>query len=98
VIFSDGERQAFRIPQRRPPEFLREFALKTEGAGKAGCKPHPQPHAQDKKAHELVTTGSTGAAGFPRAIGFNGFLRALPGEPGFIATIAGHDAQASRPA
>ena len=25
---------------------------------------------------------------FPHAIGFNGFLRALPGEPGFVATIA----------
>jgi len=27
--------------------------------------------------------------------GFNGFLRALPGEPGFLATVAGHDAKTS---
>jgi hypothetical protein len=27
--------------------------------------------------------------------GFIGFLRALPGEPGFLATVAGHDAKTS---
>jgi hypothetical protein len=41
-----------------------------------------------KKAHELVNTGSPKQSGIPRANGFNGFLRALPGEPGFLATIA----------
>ena len=39
-----------------------------EGAGKAGCRLHPQPHAQGKKAHELVTTGSPESAGFPCAV------------------------------
>jgi hypothetical protein len=37
------------------------------------------------KAHHR-STGSGPA--FPHANGFNGFLRALPGEPGFVATIA----------
>ena len=40
-----------------------------------------------KKAHELVTTGSPENTGIPCASGFNGLLRALPGEPGFLATI-----------
>jgi hypothetical protein len=30
---------------------------------------------------------------FPHANGFNGFLRALPGESGFLATIIGSDAE-----
>jgi hypothetical protein len=42
-----------------------------------------------KKDTSVVTTGPHGNAGLPCAIGFNGLLRALPGEPGFLATIAG---------
>jgi hypothetical protein len=41
---------------------------------------HPQPRVQSKKAHELVTTGSPRHPGTPCANGFNGFLRALPGD------------------
>jgi hypothetical protein len=40
-----------------------------------------------KKHMSKSTTGSTGSTGFPRANGFNGFLRDLLGEPGFLATI-----------
>ena len=32
-----------------------------EGAGKAGCWSHPRPRVLVEKAHELETTGSTGA-------------------------------------
>jgi len=35
-------------------------------------------HREDSRDHPA----------FPHANGFNGFLRALPGEPGFLATIA----------
>ena len=40
---------------------------KTEGAGKAGCAVHPQPVCIGSK-HTVVTTGSTGTPGFPRAM------------------------------
>ena len=46
--------------------------------------------ANEKKHSELVHYRFwPDQSGFPRANGFNGFLRALPGEPGFIATIIG---------
>jgi len=53
-----------------------------------GAWPHPQPRVRNKKAHEIVTTGPPQRAGIPCANGFNGLLRALPGESGFLATIA----------
>jgi hypothetical protein len=40
----------------------------TEGAGNAGCALHPQSHVQNKKAHEVVTTGSPEQSGIPRAM------------------------------
>jgi hypothetical protein len=46
-------------------------------------------HAKSKKRTSVVTAGSPETPGIPRAAGFNGFLRGLPGEPGFLATIAG---------
>jgi hypothetical protein len=47
---------------------------------------------QNKIKHtSIVTTGSPDVPGLPCANGFNGFLRALPGEPGFVATIACKD-------
>src|SRR3954465_2702085 len=38
---------------------------------------HPQSRVQNKKAHEVVTTGSPELPGIPARNGFNGFLRAL---------------------
>ncbi len=40
-----------------------------------------------KKHTSIVTTGSAGAIRRFLRNGFNGLLRALPGEPGFLATI-----------
>ena len=40
-----------------------------------------------KKHTSIVTTGSPVSTGVPRANGFNGLFRALPGEPGFLATV-----------
>jgi hypothetical protein len=37
---------------------------------------HPQSRVQNKKAHEVVTTGSPDQPGIPARNGFNGFLRA----------------------
>jgi hypothetical protein len=41
-----------------------------------------------KKARKHSHYRSAETSGLPCASGFNGFLRALPGEPGFFATIA----------
>jgi hypothetical protein len=49
-----------------------------EGAGKAGCSPHPQPRVQMKKAHEQVTTGTPRSSGLPCAMVY-GLFCALPG-------------------
>jgi hypothetical protein len=40
-----------------------------------------------RKHTSKFTTGTPDRPGIPCASGFNGFLRALPGEPGFVATI-----------
>jgi hypothetical protein len=83
-------RYAFAFPQRQwRPGFSRQRPSQTEGAGNAGRVTHPQPRVRNKKAHEIVTTGPPQRAGIPCANGFNGLLRALPGESGFLATIAG---------
>ena len=52
------------------------LALKTEGAGNAGCPMHPQPVCIGSK-HTVVTTVAPGSPGIPARDGFNGFLRAL---------------------
>ena len=44
--------------------------------------------AVSRKKREVVTTGPTGAIRLSPRNGFNGFLRALLGEPGFLATLA----------
>src|SRR5438445_2707265 len=39
--------------RRHVPELcIKHVPRKIEGAGKAGCSPHPQPRTQTKKAHE----------------------------------------------
>ena len=40
---------------------------------------------KSKKAHELVTTVAPDHPAFPHANGFNGFLRALPGDRAFLS-------------
>jgi hypothetical protein len=54
---------------------------KTEGVGNAGCPLHPQPRAQSVVKHtSVVTTSPPDSPGIPARNGFNGFLRALPGD------------------
>jgi hypothetical protein len=65
------------------------FRPNHKGAGNAGRSDAPAAsRANEKKHASIVTTVTPISPGIPRAIGFNGFLRALPGEPGFFATIA----------
>src|SRR5205814_6068323 len=56
------------------------FRPKREGAGNAGRTMHPQPRMQNKKAYEHSHHGHTGDTRHSPRNGFNGFLRALPGD------------------
>jgi hypothetical protein len=47
--------------------------------GNAGCPMHPQPLCIGSK-HRVVTTVAPESPGIPARNGFNGFLRALPGD------------------
>jgi hypothetical protein len=58
---------------------------KTEGAGKAGCPPHPRPPCE-KNARGRNHRCRRDHSGLPCAVVY-GLLRALPGEPGFFATV-----------
>ena len=42
-------------------------------------------HAKQDEHTSVVTTVTPETPGIPRASGFNGFLRALPGEPGLLS-------------
>src|SRR5271169_912025 len=50
---------------------------------------HPQPRVQMIKAHERSHHRFTGSTRLSPRNGFNGFLRALPGVPGLLATVVG---------
>src|ERR1700688_1773243 len=62
-----------------------ETSAPREGAGKAGCALHPRSRVQivQKSAHEH--TGSAEAVRPSLRNGFNGFLRALPGDRAFLS-------------
>ena len=52
-----------------------------EGVGNAGCPLHPQPRAHFVLVKRTrVTTSTPESPGIPARNGFNGFLRALPGD------------------
>jgi len=53
--------------------------------GMPDAQPHPRPHVQRKKHMSFSHHRSSRVTGIPRAIGFNGFLRALLGEPGLLS-------------
>jgi hypothetical protein len=63
----------------RPSLSRNRPSLRTEGAGNAGCPMHPQPVCIGRK-HTVVTTGSPEITRHSLRNGFNGFLRALPGD------------------
>src|SRR5580700_4508979 len=66
--------------RRETPELCKKFCPPiTEGAGKAGCLAHPQPPVQQKSTG-VEATGSPEVTRPSLRDGFNGFLRALPGD------------------
>src|SRR5215212_4289472 len=57
----------------------------SEGAGNAGRSMRPQPRMQNKKAYESSHHGHTGVTRHSPRNGFNGFLRALPGDRALLS-------------
>jgi len=80
--FADTASRSRRAYARVLPE---RPALELEGAGNAGRPPRPQPRVQNKKAHEHSHHGHTGITRHSLRNGFNGFLRALPGDRAFLS-------------
>jgi hypothetical protein len=69
---------------RDASELCMTSPLKTEGAGNAGCPPHPQPRVRNSRAHEQLHHRFTGATQRFLRNGFNGLFRALPGDRAFL--------------
>ena len=80
--------RTFAFPRRGAPEVCKKSPPK-EGAGNAGRPVHPQPRVQSRKHTSVVTTSSPGLPGIPARNGFNGFLRALPGDRLVVTVIGG---------
>ena len=85
----EGSRARCHSRDALRPSFMKIVRPKKKGAGKAGCALHPRSRVQcafsKKRTRAYRFSGSCPA--FP-AQWFYGLLRALPGEPGFLATIA----------
>jgi hypothetical protein len=80
-------KHTFATSPRNAPEPLMNLPPK-EGVGNAGCPLHPRPRVHFVLVERTrVTTSTPESPGIPARNGFNGFLRALPGEPGLFATI-----------
>jgi hypothetical protein len=77
----------FAISRRDAPEVCQNPSPRKEGVGNAGCLLHPQPRVQSVESTRVVATGTAGSPGAPARNGFNGFLRALPGDR-LVVTVA----------
>src|SRR5256884_5372368 len=67
-------------PRRDAPEALMKLSPK-EGVGNAGCPLHPRPRVHLVVIERTrVTTSTPESPGIPARNGFNGLLRALPGD------------------
>jgi hypothetical protein len=67
------------------PSHARILRLENEGAGNAGCPPHPQPCVRVLEKHtSVVTTGPPETPGISLRNGFNSLYRALPGDRAFL--------------
>ncbi len=73
-------RRTFTPSPRNAPEALMNLPPK-EGVGNAGCPLHPRPRVHLVVVERTrVTTSTPESPGVPARNGFNGFLRALPGD------------------
>jgi hypothetical protein len=73
-------KHTFAHSPRNAPEALINLTPK-EGVGNAGCPLHPRPRVHLVLVERTrVTTSKPESPGIPARNGFNGFLRALPGD------------------
>jgi hypothetical protein len=73
-------KHTFATPPRYAPEPLINLSPK-EGVGNAGCPLHPRPRVHFVLVERTrVTTSTPESPDVPARNGFNGFLRALPGD------------------
>jgi hypothetical protein len=73
-------KHTFATSPRNAPEPLMNLPPK-EGVGNAGCPLHPRPRVHLVVVERTrVTTSTPESPGIPARNGFNGFLRALPGD------------------
>jgi hypothetical protein len=79
-----SRRHKSTFPRRETPELCINLRP-TEGAGNAGRSMRPQPRMQSKKAYEHSHHGHTGFTRHSPRNGFNGFLRALPGDRALLS-------------
>src|SRR6202000_375040 len=84
-----SSRTATSIPAARfAPALGGPFGpLMTEGAGNAGCTPHPLPYAQNRENARRLNTGTPTSLRHSLRNGLR-LLRALLGVPGLIAPVA----------
>src|SRR6266851_4876779 len=81
-----NSRYAPAFPRRDAPELCLHSSPRNEGVGNAGCPLHPQPRVRNKTKHtSVVTEGIPDSPRIPARNGFNGFLRALPGDRAFLS-------------
>jgi hypothetical protein len=78
------------------PRFALTSSLREEGAGKAGRPEHPQPVCIGSK-HTVVTTSTPEDTRLSPRNGFNGFLRALPGDEFLFVTVVSRIDSAAEP-
>src|SRR6266478_4312912 len=73
-------KHTFTTSPRNAPEPLMNLPPK-EGVGNAGCPLHPRPRVHLVLVERTrVTTSTPESPDIPARNGFNGFLRALPGD------------------
>jgi hypothetical protein len=70
------------------PSCARTLSLENQGAGKAGYSLHPKPRVQKAKARRASSPQvQPEAPGISPRNGFNGLLRALPGDEFLLVTV-----------
>src|SRR6202048_353486 len=82
TIFKQQKNQTcVRDPAARCARVVDESSAPMEGVGNAGCPLHPRPRVHLVVVERTrVTTSTPESPGIPARNGFNGFLRALPGD------------------
>src|SRR5579872_6551267 len=84
---SKSQAQERALATRWRPSFARMPSQEIEGAGKAGRDSAPAASRAKLKSTRVSHHRFAGNTRPSLRNGFNGFLRDLPGEPGFLATI-----------